>query len=528
MIIFIYSIINYRLLYKYCRFKNILFFTLQVAKMKELHQKACPRFHPSVVFSFDGIQESKSSGLSADVYTISFHQCRTVYPVKIIRQFNKFRVDDQDHIKEVIDDINCSGCKILKCICDNPKRSILKCSLCHSSYYACEYCESKAAVKKTDTNKKGNLTWPSSTNNGKPRTVDSIKDIANKIEFSNQPLSRDECKGVTGTSHLLYQPNFHFINDNPAEYMHSGCLGAVRRLVELTFDVGEVRERVTKRKLSQAIMFNKLILLIQVPREFNRRCRNLDFGVLKAQEFRNIILFFFPIVIECIPKECKNERKLWLYLAYIFRACVLPNDEFMYISKPKIKKAGNIFYQLFESIHGEINCTYSIHMIGGHILDIRGDQPLTDTSAFLFENFYAEMKTLFQPGTTSPSKQIIENCYMKRQLEDHSCFRHIHFDIEKKGKENNHVIYVINETNEYEFFKIIKINDDETFTCYRQGRSIFKCDITDINWETVGVFKVGPYTDDEEIIIRKKDVKGKVIKVHSYFITCPINVLREQ
>ena len=75
--------------------------------------------------------------------------------------------------------------------------------------------------------------------------------------------------------------------------MHLGCLGVVKRLIELTFNIGESRKRVTKRKLSDANLFNSLMSSVQVAREFSRRCRQLNFGVFKAQEFRNIILFFF-------------------------------------------------------------------------------------------------------------------------------------------------------------------------------------------------------------------------------------------
>ena len=113
------------------------------------------------------------------------------------------------------------------------------------------------------------LFWPASTFNGTPRTIESIEEITNKIQNSNQELSRHEAKGFYGKSILLSQPNFHFV-----------------------YNILLNRPRITKRKLCDPKMYNELIKLVKVAKEFSRRCRNLDFSVMKASEFRNLILFF--------------------------------------------------------------------------------------------------------------------------------------------------------------------------------------------------------------------------------------------
>ena len=390
--------------------------------VKQHHANTCPNFNPSLKLSLDGIQESKSSSISADVYSVSFKGCRTVYPIRIIRPINKYKVDEQENIGRVISDINENDCHLYVCVCDNPKRSNMRCALCSSATYACEYCESRAVyVYKENSNKsKGHLAWPYSTANGPKRTRAKIIEITTKIE-EGENLTRDESKGIWGTSHLLHQPNFNFVDDIPCEYMHSGCLGVVKRITCLTFNVGEVRERKTKRKLSNVSTYNRLVSTIKAVREFNRRFRNLDYGVFKAQEYRNLILFFFPIVISSIPEQFERERKTWFQLAFIMRACVLPNKQYEQIPPHVINSTADSFYKNYEQVYGENNCTYSIHIISNHIQQIRGNEPLTSKSAFMFENFYSEMKNLFQPGTISPSKQIIQNCYMKRLLESHNC-----------------------------------------------------------------------------------------------------------
>ena len=109
------------------------------------------------------------------------------------------------------------------------------------------------------------------------------------------------------------------------------------------------------------------------------------------------------------------------------RSCVLPNKEFEKISPIVITNTAKSFYKNFDSVYGKKNCTYSVHIIASHILKIKGDKPLTSKSAFKYENFYAEMKNLFQPGTIAPAKQVIQNCYIKRQLENHNCEKSIFF-----------------------------------------------------------------------------------------------------
>ena len=514
--------------------------------------------------------------------------------MRLIRPTNRYKYDEQAEIYEVLRDIINNNCVITACICDNPKRSNVRCALCASSTYACEYCEARAvlvhdvcvsneqeAIKKKfvlrrkhlENNieflkespgtvaskekdlkkieelkhilnnlaeeehreiksvcKRKQLAWPSSTMNGLLRTNDLIKYIVNKID-RKENLDKHEKKGFKGVSHFLSLENFNFIDCFPAEYMHLTCLGVVKRLLSLTFDVGETRTKTSKRKLSDTKLFNVLIKSVQVVREFSRRCRNLDIGIIKAQEYRNFILFFFFLIIKCIDDDYPKEKIIWLNLAYIVRACVIPNIEFDCINVFDIKRACAKFYTLFEKCFGEKNCSYSIHTFSSHALKVRGDVPFTERSAFRYENFYSEIKHLFQPGTTSPLKQILQNTFMKRSLEKHYCSKTIKYSCVKvpnSGLENNSMIYIFNDKNEYDLYNIIQINDDNTYQCTRQGRFEFECPLTpEIKWSSVGVFKTGP-ASNTFVNLKKNQFHGKVIKVGEHLITCPLNVLKEQ
>ena len=254
------------------------------------------------------------------------------------------------------------------------------------------------------------------------------------------------------------------------------------------------------------------MLLVLSPREFSRRARNLDLSVMKGQEMRNIIIVFFPIVIECIEGTAK-ERRLWLLLAYLVRACILPNDEFDELVMSVLKYCGDQFYDLYEKLFGVSNCAYYTHMIGSHMPEIRCHGPLTLTSAFGFESFYGEVRHSFTPGTISPLKQILQKVLLKRSISHHSCNSPIFFSPKDGSMESNSYIYTFTD-KKYEFFKIKSINND-LFECSKVGKYPHTFPETPtLNWEKVGVFQVGGISEDTEQI-QKKNVAGKIVKVNN-------------
>ena len=245
-----------------------------------------------------------------------------------------------------------------------------------------------------------------------------------------------------------------------------------------------------------------------------------------------LFYFFFTIILECIEEEFEDDRRIWLHLVFMVRACVLPNNEFTKIDKSLVESACKKFYELYEKLYGQINCTYSIHVIS-HLLLIRGNKPLPFRSAFKFESFFSEMRNLFHPGSVSSIKQVLQNCYMKRILEFHSCEKTLFFSPQKNnptnpGKENNSLIYTYNEDQKLRMYSIINNIDKDSFNCNMQGKFKAKFPLTpEYNWSDVGIFKVGP-TSEETYVVHRDSISGKVLKVNGYLITCPANVLIEQ
>ena len=479
-------------------------------------------------FSLDGVQESKSANTSIDIYSINFKSCRNIYPIKLVRPNNRFKYDEQQEIADLLSDINSTKMVLDTAVGDNPKRSNLRNAKSCSGTHGCEYCESPAIYFKDDTMSRGHLTWPPSTMNGRPRTITAIRRITNSIEEDEEELTKNYLKGIKGRSVLLDQNNFDLIHDLPTEYMHLVCIGTVKKMLEFTYKMGNNKPRITKRKKCDPKLFNDIIATIQFTREFSRRARNLDTAVYKALEYKNVLCFFFPIIVQNIPERYKKERKLWLTLVFMIRSCVLPNAEFEHVCKATIVGACELFYNLYFELFGQRNCAYSIHVLPSHLLKIRGNVPLTERSAFRFESYYSEMKNLFKAGTSSPLKQILQNTFMKRSLEYHVCEKSLFLQPQssKVTMENNSLIYTF-KNDKHELFVIDAILDDK-YICKRQGKFEYKSTLLpNYDWKSVGVFRQGPI-GTEQFTIKKEDVHGKYLIVLNLLITCPTNILNEK
>ena len=219
-----------------------------------------------------------------------------------------------------------------------------------------------------------------------------------------------------------------------------------------------------------------------------------------------------------------KEIKIWEMLAFMIRACILPEVEYANVTVNQIKYCQNQLYMCYQQVYGLKNCTYSIHVLISHLLNIRALGPLTETSAYRFESFYAELRNAFQP--VSVVKQMMENVYLKRILSHHVCLETIYFNEKDTALECNSLIYVY-ENCSHVMYKIKSI-ENETMTCNQIGNHEVELQNTRmLNWSSVGVYRKGGLSSID-VFINKRDVAGKVISVEKLLITCPNNILREK
>ena len=366
------------------------------------------------------------------------------------------------------------------------------------------------------------MIWPASARNGEPRTMERILDTVGAID----QLTPEEKEGIIGYSPFLDYPNFNYLEGFPVEYLHLVCLGVTKRLLELSFNVGETRIRNTKRKLSSTKLYNEKMRVQLVVFEFGRRGRNLDFKVMKGEEFRNITMFFFPYILDSIeePIQGKNERKLWLIFVFQIRAFVLPDNEFKNVKDEEINYCINSFQVLFEKLFGTSNSSYNIHMMC-HLKEVRKRGKLTDTSTFKHESYYGEMRASYVTGTASTGKQILQNAYIRRSLPHNHCRKPLKFSPKDTTRTSNKYVYVF-KNNSYKFFVIKSVLRDGQFSCVQFGKRSYNPTEVSFDWSSVGVFRKSGETNIQEIF-RPNEITGKAMIVGNLIMTCPSNVLQE-
>ena len=184
------------------------------------------------------------------------------------------------------------------------------------------------------------------------------------------------------------------------------------------------------------------------------------------------------------------------------------------------------FYNIYEQLFGPRNCTYTVHVVCSHILQIRGDTPLTDTSAFKFENFYSELRRSFVPGTISPLKQIINKVLLKHSISSHKCQSDIYLSSHETQLETNNLIYTF-QSGTYNIYQILRVKGNTLHCQTITYEDIQYPETPSLTWSKVGVFKK-KRTIAKIVTINSNTVSRKVINVHGLLITCPINVLLEK
>ena len=68
----------------------------------------------------------------------------------MVRSVNRYKYNEQPHIREVLDSITENGLILDGVIADNPKRAVIRCAKNHAAKYACELCK-ECALQISDT-----------------------------------------------------------------------------------------------------------------------------------------------------------------------------------------------------------------------------------------------------------------------------------------------------------------------------------------------------------------------------------------
>ena len=274
---------------------------------------------------------------------------------------------------------------------------------------------------------------------------------------------------------------------------------------------------------------SKLISACQVPSEFSRRTRALNDG-LKAEEYRNIGLFFFPTILGSYKN--KGVKKTVALFAYLMRLYYSPDEDFYKTSESHREEIRLRFMRSFIRTFGEDTCTYYFHHVA-HLDRIRQIGPLTELSAIPFESMFSVLRRSFCAGTMNIPKQILEAMYL-RLAKGHSCTKRTTVSEHVTAKVDDSLLYVTSETADlrYQFYKVSKREDnDVTVQELIVTETNFGLEgIVDLPWRRVGAFQALCYSGTS-VVMPLTAFEGKAVMVKTsrtqYIFSVSLPILQE-
>ena len=414
-------------------------YTLFYVSLKDVrtwHIRAHPKKRPEALSkqfdcSLDGVPESRSSGLSIDLLSIRFINCRNIYTFAILQPSRK-RLGNKDAIvlQPFLEELKESGLTLRYFIADAPKRASLQGLKSHSANHGCPYC----LARKEDGH------YAASSMN-KPRRTDA--ELRERARAVSEGRGGEIDDGVRAVSLLEGIEDFDIINDVPAESMHLCFLGVVRKMMKLMYkQVGVTnkfrRYRAEYRPVSEEPL-NRELEKVKGLSSFSRRPRDFDAAVYKAEEYRNIALAFWPAVLSTCPL---GTRQAWLRTVYSIRGFSLPNSIYNDLKVNTNFGAKDLreWYIDFEEAFGVEACSHNIHVF--HHLDlVRALGLLSTTSAVHYEDHYSLVKVNYKAGTISKGKQALESLFLA-QASGHACAKKRKVQMRETSKVDDRYVYL--------------------------------------------------------------------------------------
>ncbi|XP_047128576.2 uncharacterized protein LOC124809079 [Hydra vulgaris] len=258
-------------------------------------------------------------------------------------------------------------------ICDAPARSYCQCVKGHSGYNACPYCRIPGVY------------------------------ATNKVIFPYGGIypSRTDCdyKSLSESNQLFLSPLTEVANlncDFPPEYMHTVCLGVMRRLVVSYFSnkYGRLNCWVSEN-LKELLEERVKLWHSALPCEFHRKIRSFrNMHYFKATEFRTILLYTGPLLFKgIIPLKYYNH---FLYLHFAMYVFIGTSHTHYYDNATSCIQH---FLHNLKELFTESAYTFNAHMLSHLPEFVQELGPLDKFSAFPFENYLYLIKQRVKTGT---------------------------------------------------------------------------------------------------------------------------------
>lgn len=273
--------------------------------------------------------------------------------------------------------------KIRSFCCDAPARSYVKNVKGHNGYFGCDKCmveglyhDKRMLFLKVDESKR--------TDNDmfkKPKT--------NPGHYKN---------GETPLKLL----RIGLVSTFPVDYMHSICLGVMRKLLHTWVDGGQYYG--LARRIS--VLNNRLLKISKChwPIDFNRKPRTLtELKRWKATELRQFLLYLGPVIlIDILPKHVYSN-----FILLKYGVTILLNEE---LNKTYNNYANELLRTFFvnavNNIYGKSYGIYNMHSVIHLAEDAKLFGSLNGINCFPFENYLGSMKRMIRKSNL-PLQQVV-------------------------------------------------------------------------------------------------------------------------
>ncbi|XP_065672868.1 uncharacterized protein LOC136090322 [Hydra vulgaris] len=267
--------------------------------------------------------------------------------------------------------------------CDAPARALLKGTVEHSGYYACERCNLRGFYVH------GRIVYDKSH-----ETIANRNNADLKVGLYSQQDKDGRCHHHTRTP-LFDIEGLDMIQDFALDYMHLVNLGVMRRML---YYYKGTYSQIFDGRLSTPYLKEISHLLTnlngKLPSDFVRQTRSLeDVNRWKATELRTFLLYVGIVVLKDILNPKMYNHFLSLSLA-IRMLCEESNvNRRIYLSHAK--KLLEYFVFNTHEHFGDTFCVYNVHCLL-HITDDveHFESSLDEISCFQFENFLQQLKRL--------------------------------------------------------------------------------------------------------------------------------------
>ena len=189
----------------------------------------------------------------------------------------------------------------------------------------------------------------------------------------------------------------------PQDYMHSCCLGVMRRLLKMWIKGKRGRNYSVAPRYRQLLSKKLLRLRRFMPTCFQRRPRGVDeLDFWKATELRQFLLYTGKIVLKGILPDDQYEH----FVAFSVALCILVSPTLLSEYAEYADELLTYVVGRSKELYGTGFMVYNVHILEHLAADAVRYGGLDNCSAFPYENHLQVVKSLVRSGN-NPVSQIV-------------------------------------------------------------------------------------------------------------------------